>query len=321
MKLIIQIPCYNEEATLGLTLSKLPRKLAGVDAIEWLVIDDGSADRTVEVAKANNADHVIRLPNHQGLAKAFMAGIEESFKRDADIIVNTDGDNQYCADDIQKLIEPILSGKAEFVIGVRPIAEIKHFSLTKKILQKIGSSVVRVASKTEVPDVTSGFRAISRDAAMRLNVFDEYTYSLETIIQAGRKGIAVTYVPVRTNADQRPSRLIKSIPGYIRQSVVTIIRIFMTYKPFMFFAMPGALVFTGGMILAFRFLFYFFSGAGSGHVQSLLLSALLLGVGFFLIVVGMLADLISYNRKLLENIDYRVKKIEEDVKGRESNIL
>ncbi|MBE9570560.1 MAG: glycosyltransferase family 2 protein [Proteobacteria bacterium] len=310
MKLIIQLPCYNEAETLPITLSALPRVVGGFDSVEWLVIDDGSTDRTVEVAKANGVDHVVRLPRNKGLAGAFMAGLEASLKAGADIIVNTDADNQYCADDIPKLIEPILSGKADIVVGARPIAEIGHFSPMKKILQKLGSWVVRVASKTNIPDAPSGFRAISRDAAMRLNVFNEYTYTLETIIQAGQKNMAIASVPVRVNEDLRPSRLVKSIPSYLFRSIITIFRIFMTYRPFRFFLVPGLLFFGIGMLIGFRFLFYYFQGDGQGHIQSLLLAIILLIMGFQFVMVGLLADLIAANRKMLEDIQWRVRSVD-----------
>jgi len=258
-------------------------------------------------------DHIVRLSQNQGLAKAFVAGLEASLKAGADIIVNTDADNQYCAEDIPKLVAPILAGKAEIVVGARPIGEIKHFSPVKKFLQKLGSWAVRLASKTDIPDAPSGFRAMSRDAAMRLQVFNEYTYTLETIIQAGQKSMAITSVPIRTNADVRPSRLVKSIPRYIQRQVLTILRIFMTYKPFRFFAVPGAILLSLGILISLRFLYFFLTARGAGHVQSLILSALLMGGGFFLVVVGLLADLIAVNRQLLERLDWRVQKIEEQV--------
>ena len=312
MKLIIQIPCYNEENALPVTLAALPREVPGVDVVEWLIVDDGSTDRTIEVARAHGVDHVVRLPRNQGLAKAFMAGLEASLKAGADIILNTDADNQYCAEDIPKLVQPILDGKAQIVIGARPITDIQHFSFTKKQLQKIGSWAVRLASKTNIPDAPSGFRAISRDAAMRLNVFDEYTYTLETIIQSGQKGMAIMAVPIRTNEYLRPSRLVKSIPSYIRRSILTILRIFITYRPFRFFAIQGAISFTLGFLIGLRFLFFYFSGHGRGHIQSLILAALLLGIGFFLMVAGVLADLISVNRKMLEDLKWRLWNIESN---------
>jgi glycosyltransferase involved in cell wall biosynthesis len=311
IKLIIQIPCYNEEETIGTTLRCLPRELPGVDAIEWLIIDDGSTDRTVEEAVAHGVDHVVRLPSNQGLAKAFMAGLEACLKGGADIIVNTDADNQYSAEDIPKIIEPILSGNAEIVVGARPISDIEHFSLIKKFCQKLGSLVVRLASKTEVRDAPSGFRAISRQAAMRLSVFTEYTYTLETIIQAGQNGMAIASVPISTNEDLRPSRLVKSVPYYIKQSIMTIIRIFMTYRPLQFFAFFGMAFFLTGLIISLRFVYFYLTGNGVGHVQSLLLSILLMGTGFFLIVTALMADLIAMNRKLLEHIRWRVWRLED----------
>jgi len=313
-KLIIQIPCYNEEATLGITLSALPRHVSGVDTVEWLIIDDGSTDKTIEVAKAHGIDHVVSLSRHLGLASAFVAGLEASLAAGADIIVNADADNQYFADDIPHLIAPIVAGRAEIVIGSRPISTTAHFSPIKKFLQGLGSWVVRIASKTDIPDAPSGFRAMSRDAAMQLHVFNEYTYTLETIIQAGQKGMVVTSVPIRTNEDLRPSRLFKSIPSYIQRQILTILRVFMTYKPFRFFAVPGVILFSLGMLIGLRFLYFYLTKAGAGHIQSVILAALLMGMGFFLTIVGLLADLISVNRKLLEKVDWRAQKIEEGLR-------
>lgn len=307
-KLVIQIPCYNEERTLGITLEDLPRKITGVDVVEWLVIDDGSTDCTVEVARRHGVDHIVGFAKNQGLARAFMKGLDASLKAGADIIVNTDADNQYNAADIPKLVEPILNGEAEIVIGARPISEIKHFSLVKKALQKFGSWVVRTVSQTDVPDAPSGFRAYSREAALQLNVFNSFTYTLETIIQAGLKGIAVISVPVRINEDLRPSRLIKSIPAYIRRSILTIFRIFMTYRPFRFFLVPGLILFGLGLLIGLRFLYYLFVNGGAGHVQSLILAGVLLGMGFQIILVGWLADLISVNRMMLEEIQFNIRK-------------
>ena len=309
-RLFIQIPCLNEEETLPGTLKDLPRQLPGVGRIEWLVIDDGSDDRTGEVAREHGVDHVVRLPNNRGLAHAFMVGIDACLERGADIIVNTDADNQYDARDIAGLIRPIIEGRAEMVIGARPITEIESFSPIKKLLQRFGSWTVRRASSTSVPDAPSGFRAFSKSAAMRLHVFNEHTYTLETIIQAGQKSMAVETVPVRTHAPTRPSRLIRSTPSYIRRSATTILRIFMTYRPFRFFAVPGALLWTVGLSLGLRFLYYYWTGDGAGHVQSVILAALLLGAGGALVVIGLLADLIGVNRKLLEEVDYRVRKVE-----------
>jgi glycosyltransferase involved in cell wall biosynthesis len=312
-KLIIQIPCYNEEATIGITLTVLPREVPGVDIVEWLIIDDGSTDNTVKVALEHGVDHVVSLPRNQGLAKAFLAGLEACLSEKADIIVNTDADNQYRADDIPKLIEPILSGRSEIVIGARPISESEHFSVVKKYLQKLGSLVVRIVSNTDIPDAPSGFRAISRGAAMRLNVFTDYTYTLETIIQAGKKNMAISSVPVRINEELRQSRLLKSIPQYIRRSFLTIIRVFMAYKPLLFFMIPGAFSFGFGILISLRFLYFYFGGNGTGHVQSLILSALLMGIGLFFIVIGLVTDLIAVNRKLLEKIDWRIYQLEERI--------
>ena len=316
MKLIIQIPCYNEEATLGLTLSELPRQLPGIDEVEWLIIDDGSRDRTVEVAKANGVDRIVRLRNNQGLAKAFMAGIEACLYAGADIIVNTDADNQYCAADIPKLIAPILEGRAEIVIGTRPIDEIEHFSPLKKFLQRLGSLVVRLASNTRIPDAPSGFRAISSEAALRLNVFNEYTYTLETIIQAGQRGLVITSVPIRTNGYLRPSRLVKSISAYVQHSILTIVRIFMTYRPLKFFMFLGTIPFTGGFLLCCRWLFLFWGIIGDNpskpRVPSLILAAILILIGVQFWIFGLVADLMSVNRQLLEDIQLRLRRQESD---------
>jgi glycosyltransferase involved in cell wall biosynthesis len=312
-KLIIQVPCYNEEATLGLTLSQLPRSLPGVDQIEWLIINDGSVDQTVEVAKACGVDHIVSFDHNQGLAKAFMAGVEACLKAGADIIVNTDADNQYCADDIPKLIEPILQGQAEIVVGARSIAEIKDFSPLKKMLQRLGSLVVRVASNTDIPDAPSGFRAISRGAAMQLNVFNHYTYTLETIIQAGQRGMKITSIPIRTNGYLRPSRLVKSIPVYIRRSMITILRIFMTYQPLKSFFLLGSIPFSLGALLGIRWLVLFFlEGSDRARVPSLVLAAILILIGFQLWMLGLVADLMAVNRKILEDIQLRLRRSEID---------
>jgi len=309
-KLIIQIPCYNEEKTLPVALKALPRTIDSVDKVEWLIIDDGSTDKTIDAAKANGVDHIVRFSKNRGLAKGFMAGLNACIELGADIIVNTDADNQYNADDIPALIKPILEGKADIVIGTRAFDDIVHFSSLKKMLQRLGSRVVRMMSNTRIEDATSGFRAISREAAMRLNVFNEYTYTLETIIQAGQKNMAITSVPIRTNEYLRPSRLIKSIPSYIRKSIVTIIRIFVVYKPFRFFMFCGLFLFSSGFCIALRFIYFYLTESGSGHIQSLILASILLGIGFQTILVAFLADLQAVNRRLMENIQYRLKKIE-----------
>ncbi|HEY5997191.1 MAG TPA: glycosyltransferase family 2 protein [Candidatus Deferrimicrobiaceae bacterium] len=308
MKLVIQVPCYNEASTLGAVLSSLPREVAGFDAVEWLVVDDGSTDRTVEVARSNGADHVVLLPRNHGLARAFMAGVGASLSAGADVIVNTDGDNQYCADDIPLLVGPILAGKAEIVIGTRPIAEIASFSPLKKLLLKIGTFVVRLFSNTDIQDAPSGFRAMTREAAMRLNIYNRYTYTLEMIIQAGQKDIAVTSVPIRVNPVSRPSRLIRSIPDYVLKSVVTIVRIFVVYKPFKSFITIGMACLIPGFLVGLRYLYLLRLGEGAGHTQSLILASVLLGVGFQTILSAFVADLLAVNRRLLEDVQYRLQK-------------
>ncbi len=306
MKLIIQIPCFNEANTLALALSELPRQVDGCDQVEWLVIDDGSSDGTAEVALSNGVDHVVRHTRNQGLARAFMTGLEKALELGADVIVNTDADNQYCGGDIEKLVAPVVAGQADLVIGERPISHIDHFSSLKKLLQKLGSWVVRKASGTNVPDAPSGFRAISRIAATELNVFNNYTYTLETIIQAGQRNMAITSVPVRVNEDLRPSRLVKSIPSYIKRSMVTIVRIFVIYRPFFFFAWIGAISFALGTILGLRFLYFLATGQGDGYVQSLILAAVLLIAGFQTVLVAFLADQLAANRLLLQQIRSRL---------------
>ena len=312
MKLIIQIPCYNEADSLPVTLKALPRSVEGFDSVEWLIINDGSTDNTVESAKASGVDHIVSFTKNQGLARAFIAGLDACIKLGADVIVNTDADNQYSAADIPLLVEPILNGKAEIVVGERPISDIKHFSLVKKSLQKLGSLVVRLTSRTSIPDAPSGFRAISREAALRLNVFNDYTYTLETIIQAGQKNMAITSVPVRTNENLRPSRLVASIPRYIKRSIVTIVRIFVVYKPFRFFMTIGLILFFSGLFVGIRFLYYFFTAGGEGHVQSLILASILLGIGFQTMLVAFLADLLAVNRRLMEDIQYRVRALDSE---------
>lgn len=308
MKLIIQIPCFNEADTLAITLADLPRELPGFDLVEWLIIDDGSTDATVEVARANGVDHIVSFSRNQGLARGFMAGLDACLKLGADVIVNTDADNQYNADDIPLLVKPILDGKADVVIGARPISEIEHFPLIKKVLQKLGSLVVRLASRTEIPDAPSGFRAMSRDAAMRLNVFSDFSYTMETIIQAGQKNMAIMSVPIRVNEDLRPSRLVKSIPNYLRKSAMTIVRIFVVYKPFRFFMALGMVSFSAGFLIGLRYLyFYLFTEDAAGHIQSLILASILLGMGFQAFALAFIADLLAVNRRLMEDVQYRLR--------------
>jgi len=315
LKLIIQIPCYNEADTIGLTLAELPRQIEGVDSVEWLIINDGSKDDTVSAAKAAGADHIVNLSKNKGLATAFMVGLEECLKLGADVIVNTDADNQYNAKDIPALIRPIIEGKADIVIGARPIDTVEHFSMLKRILQKFGSYVVRLASNTDVADAPSGFRAISRDAALHLNVFNAYTYTLETIIQAGQKNMIIVSVPVRTNKDIRPSRLIKSMPSYIKRSMLTIVRIFVVYQPFRFFLTIGLIIFSLGFTLGLRYIYYlvtyYVTGVEvKGHVQSLILASVLLGIGFQTMLVAFIADLMSVNRRLLEDLQCRLRNMD-----------
>jgi len=310
MKVIIQIPCFNEEATLGRTLEELPRQLSGIDQIERLIIDDGSTDRTADVARQHGVEHLVRFPENLGLARAFLAGIEAALVAGADIIVNTDADNQYCAEDIPKLIRPILDGKAEIVIGARSITATEHFSWSKKVLQRLGSAVVRFASNTDVADAPSGFRAFSREAAMHLNVFSSYSYTLETIIQAGQKNIAVISVPVRTNPLLRPSRLARNTWYYVTRSIGTIVRIFMSYSPLRFFVALSGAPFILGLALIARWLFIYASGTSRAHVPSLVAAAICLLSGVQLVIVGLVADLLSVNRKLLEDIQLRMRRLQ-----------
>ncbi len=311
MKLIIQIPCYNEADTLPVALGELPRQVPGFTAVEWLIIDDGCFDETVTVARKCGVDHVVRHTRNQGLAEAFMTGLGACLRLGADVIVNTDADNQYNAADIPLLTEPILEGKADIVIGARPIENIEHFSPGKKLLQKLGSWVVRMASSTDIPDAPSGFRAMSRCAAQRLIVFNGYTYTLETIIQAGQKNMAISSVPVRINADLRPSRLFKSIPSYVRRSIITIVRIFVIYKPFRFFCTVGSILFGAGFLIGVRFLWYYMLGSGDGHVQSLILASTLMMMGFQTFLIAFLADLLAANRKMLEDIRFKTNEFSQ----------
>ncbi len=308
MKLIIQIPCYNEEETLSVTLKDLPKHIEGIDVIETLIIDDGSSDGTVKKAGDLGVDHILKLPGHRGLAEAFRRGLERCLELQSDIIVNTDGDNQYNGGDIKKLVEPILSKKADIVIGCREMSAIKHFSVIKKILQKVGSYIVRKISNTNIPDTTSGFRAYSREAALRINVFSNYTYTLETLIQAGRKEIPVTHVDISTNEKLRESRLMKSMFGYVTRSVSTISRIYLMYEPMKSFFWLGMVPISLSIILIVRFAISYFTRVHGGHVQSLIIAAMLFIVGGMIVLIGLLGDVISANRKLNEETLYRLKK-------------
>lgn len=310
MKLIIQIPCYNEAETLEIALNALPKKIEGIDEIEYLIINDGSQDDTVAVAQNWGVHHVVNFKQNKGLAKGFMAGLDGCLRNGADIIVNTDADNQYCGDDIQKLIQPILDGKADMVIGARPIDETEHFSFIKKKLQHFGSWVVRKASNTDIPDAPSGFRAFSREAAMHINVVNDYTYTLETIVQAGRERMAITSVPIRTNGELRPSRLFNSILGYVKKSMLTILRAYMMYKPLKSFAFLAVIPTIIGLLIGFRFLYFMSVGTAGGHVQSLILGCTLIIIGFLTLMIGLMADVIAANRKLLQDTQYHARRSE-----------
>lgn len=314
MKLIIQVPCLNEEKTLPQVFKSMPKVIPGVDKIETLIIDDGSTDKTIEVAKKLGVNHIVRHKTNKGLATSFSDGIHACLRLGADIIVNTDGDNQYNQADIPKLIKPILDGKAEIVVGDRQTSTIKHFSKLKKALQRLGSHLVRVASGTNVPDAPSGFRAYSRHAAMSINIVTTFSYVTETIIQAGKKRLAITEVKIRTNPKTRESRLFKSTFEHVRKSTVAIFRSYAMYEPMRIFLVSGALVFLIGMIPYFRYMgmMIFWGEALGGHIQSLIFGAVFLILGFMLMVMGIMADLLGINRKLLEDSLYRLKKIEYD---------
>ncbi len=312
MKLLIQIPAFNEESTLPATLADLPKSIAGIDAIEVLVIDDGSTDRTSEVARQHGAHHVVRFPENRGLARAFAEGLNAALAQGADIIVNTDADNQYLGSDIAKLVDPILAGTADLVVGCRDIGNIPHFSSLKKLFQKLGSYVVRRASGTKVPDTTSGFRALSREAALGMNVLSNFTYTLETLIQAGARGLRVQHVPVSVNAGTRKSRLFSSMRQYIGRSVSTIVRIYTMYNPMRVFATISAVLVIPGLFLVGRFFYYYIEleHVQTGHIQSLIIAAVLLVIGFQVFLFGLLADLTANNRKLIEDLLIRLKRLE-----------
>ena len=315
MKLIIQIPCLNEEQTLPETLKDLPKSLSGIDSLEVLVIDDGSTDRTVEVAKEHGVQHILSLTNNKGLAKAFIYGINHALQLGADIVVNTDADNQYFGGDISKLIQPILNKRADIVIGDRQVETIRHFSPFKILLQKLGSWTVRQLSGTTIPDATSGFRAYSKEAALQMNVISDFTYTVETIISAGNKNLAIEHIPVRTNEKLRESRLFPSIQVYLRRTLVTMLKVYSMYRPLKVFTIAGGIAFLVGFMIGGRYLFFFFQGQTEGHIQSLILSAIMLTVGFQMIMMGISAELISVNRQLLEDIQLRIKKNKFDSKS------
>lgn len=310
MKLIIQIPCYNEAETLEVALNDLPKHIDGIDEIEYLIINDGSHDNTVEVAKKWGVNYVVNFKNNKGLARGFMAGLDAALRNGADIIVNTDADNQYCGEDIEKIVRPILDGEAGMVIGERPIDQTEHFSPLKKKLQHLGSWVVRKASLTDVPDAPSGFRAYSRHTAMRLNVINDYTYTLETIVQAGRRKMAVTSVPIRTNPELRPSRLFHSMFGYVKKSMLTISRALMQYKPLYCFTILGSVLSLVGAIVLLRFLVFYFRGMGQGHIQSLVVACMLITIGVVGFFFGLLGDTVAANRKILEEMQFELRKMD-----------
>ncbi len=320
MKLIVQIPCLNEEATLATALADIPRSIAGIDEVEVLVVDDGSTDRTSEVARDQGADHIVRFTRNKGLAYGFMAGLDAALRLGADIIVNTDADNQYSGADIPRLIAPILAGQADLVIGDRGVGTVSHFSWTKRRLQMAGSWFVRKVSGTRIPDTTSGFRALTREAALRINIVSEFTYTLESIIQAGKKRLAVTAVPISAHPT-RPSRLFASTWTYVKRSAATILRIYATYEPFKVFVLLGSVLVSAGAVLGLRYAWFWSQGDVRGHIQSAALSVLLLILGFQTLQWGVMADLIANNRKLLEDLLYRVRKMEieerRDVRGTE----
>lgn len=316
MKLIIQIPCYNEADTLEAALNDLPEYLEGIDEIEYLIINDGSCDATVEVARKWGVHHIVNFSQNKGLAKGFMAGLDGCLRNGADIIVNTDADNQYCAEDIQELIRPILEGRADMVVGARPIDDTEHFSYMKKKLQHLGSWAVRRASNTDIPDAPSGFRAMTRDTAMRINVVNDYTYTLETIVQAGREKIAVTSVPIHTNPQLRPSRLFNGVWAYVKKSIVIILRAYMMYQPLKAFTYISILPTVTGLGIGLRFLFFLFSQGGTGHVQSLILACTLIIIGFLTFMIGLVSDLMASNRRILTDTQYHVRRMEYEMEDK-----
>ena len=310
MKLIVQIPCLNEESSIEKTIKDVPRIIDGISSVEILVLDDGSSDRTSEIAKKAGANYVFRSNNTKGLARTFMAGLDACMQFGADIIVNTDGDNQYNGKDIPRLITPILDGRADIVVGDREINSIEHFSSIKKILQKLGSWVVCKLSGTDIPDTTSGFRAYSKEAALRLNIISPYTYTLESIIQAGKKHLNITHIPIKSNPPVRKSRLFSSMPMYIKRQVVTIFRMYAMFQPLRVFFYLGIGLCTVGMFAIVRYLYFYFTGDGSGHIQSLIISSICVILGFMIFMIGIVADIISFNRQLIENTLFKVRKIE-----------
>lgn len=312
MKLIIQIPALNEAETLSATIEDFPDEIHGIDEIELLVIDDGSTDETSKVALASGVHHLVRLPQNVGLAGAFIAGLEASLSHGADVIVNTDADNQYLGEDIPRLLDPILAGQADIVVGDRGVATLESFSLMKRLLQRLGSRVIQIVSGIRTPDATSGFRAITRDAALRTIVLGEYSYTLETLIQAGAGQLSVEYVPVRINPPTRPSRLMRNAAQFVAQSTATLVRAYTMYRPLRVFSAIGILLIAGGAFFGLRYLYFFLVGQGAGHVQSVILSGVLLIMGFQVLLIGLLADLVGFNRKILEEALFRIRRLELD---------
>ncbi|MEX0809107.1 MAG: glycosyltransferase family 2 protein [Dongiaceae bacterium] len=319
MKLIVQIPCFNEAESLPATIAAIPRRIAGIDRIEILVIDDGSGDGTSDIARAHGADHVVRHSRNRGLAASFATGLDACLKCGADIVVNTDGDNQYEGADIALLVKPILEGRADIVVGDRQTSTVAHFSRSKKLLQSLGSRIVRLLSRTDVPDAVSGFRAISREAALRLNIVSGFSYTIEMLIQAGRKRMAVVSVPVRTRAVTRESRLFKTIPGFLQRSLATMLRIYAMYQPLKVFALAGAVLLLIGLIPILRFLWFYAIGEGGGHVQSLILGGVLVVIAVLVFLIGLVADLIGFNRQLLEATLAKVRALELQLTRIEQN--
>lgn len=316
MKLIIQIPCYNEEGTLESVISDLPKKIQDIDIIETLIIDDGSTDKTIEAARKSGVDHIVALKTHRGLAKAFASGIEFSLDQGADIIVNTDGDNQYRGEDIPKLIMPIIKGEADVVIGTRQIEKVPHFSFFKKKMQKLGSGIIRKLSKTPVRDATSGFRAFSKEAAMRINPLTEYSYTIESLVQLGNEKVKIASVPIQVNEKLRESRLIKNTPSFIARQSLTLFRMYTVYKAFRVFVLLGLIVALPGLFGFIRFLYFYFTSGGEGHIQSLIFSAVFIICGFFILMLGIIAELVSSNRKMIEMMMYKIRKLEMTNKNR-----
>jgi len=312
MKLIVQIPCLNEEGTLPQTVADIPRQIEGIDCIEILIIDDGSSDRTIEVARQIGVHHIVRNLNNKGLAASFNIGIDTCLRLGADIIVNTDGDNQYQGQDIAKLVAPIVNGQADIVIGDRQTDSIPHFDLHKKLLQKFGSAIVRILSGVQIPDAVSGFRAFSRESAMQLNILTHYSYTVETILQAGKRNPAVTSVPIGTNPKTRESRLVRSIPSFMLHQFNTMTRMYAMHQPLRYFFIISLIIMLGGLIPMIRFIHFYWLGMGDGHIQSLILGGALLMIGFQVLAIGFLGDVISFNRRLIEEVLIRVKRIEID---------